>query len=717
MLTAVAEFTSILSNKINNVRIYKGYAEITRLISADNRQGYHTIKIDSLPSHIVHESFNIKTLREGHNGIQVLSTALLLKPTDKTTRENNEFRCLLSVLKQLRAYYLTISYSLRLKLDQHQRFLMTMGRRINTFFSPSVNGIDGDNMSIEDIEGLIVFQQNQTTAKFNEIFTIQQRLNETNSKLNMLKSIVKELRGNKKINPLPPSLCSDEYISSSLCSQLPFKPMRFSAPKTEYELQFEAFIPSKLAKDNKKLNYFELSYLVPSVNWEAQYDLYLNRNRKSRAKYELTAHLFASIRQDTREAWNNVSVEISNTKPILSIFNPTPESRSVKLEHTKLLINRKKKKIIDNFSDESFIPFNFALDRRYNIQSRELASQRILVSSSRFPVHLVTYIVPTLQQTAYLRVFGKNHPEKTTTKNAPLIQSNSARVFLGETLSGISAVGAFMPGDNFNILVGVDDNIDISTTRKRTNSKKYSETSRWFGWGKKLSTVRTEDFLFDVKSRYYNYTSNSPHKLKLILLSETLPQSVDPEIKINLLSPNPSIVYHIKAVKDIEMEEEEVLQSVLDHLHSYHVSSSFNEKVFQHGNRLVWAKLLAPGEFWRTRFKFSIEWPKKENIIMFNEYLPANDQGTIPSFFSSEALFCVPNVQLNLRRKPELCDKHGISLEDIDSNWSQMILLFSMWFCVGLLGWKLCRWTCIWSRIKSIIFFYLDCYSSGRRKF
>lgn len=662
---------------ISNVLVLDGIAEVTRELKVDSlTKGLHTLEITSLPSNLIEQSIKIKVIavKDSNSPIQLLSTFVQRRAVEPSLEPayiklSNTLNALLDHYQALAEMHLQTVNRVELKMKTLQQYTDT----ITT--TPSYTEVDSARVKMIDIEKmseLLLFQDKQTGAMNSELLAAHQKMNQTNTKISHLNSAVDNMKRMKYV-PLPSDFCTD--VDHELCKDLPTSKIifvSFDTSSSYNDLYLDIFVP----REDKGPVTFLLSYMVSPASWDPQYDLYLEnfdpssldkQNLElSHLKYALNMNFFASVTQSTKENWEGVKLQLGTAKPLRNTQSPSPVSHTVKIFKPRLermeaapamlfatasnsMPNKKRSSAPKTmlagssaFFDDDTSPdqmqemdveagyveskvsgdlaaaFVFSPEHPINISSLSSTRQhRILLANTRVPVSLVSYAVPTLQQTAYLKAYGVYSPVSNRGDIIPILDSHAARVFLQGAYSGQTAVPATSPGGNFRVSLGPEQNIKVRTTKvvpKR--SSKEEDKSTWFVTDKQKYRVRTEEFAFTAKNTYYGSTPGDKGQRRLVIFAETIPQSEDDEVKVELQSPDPGKLQRLDKTGTV-YNSEEFLQAVLAHplvVAGQEKGASGAELVFAGGDQLIWVKWMEPGELWRTGFKYRMVWPDGNEI-------------------------------------------------------------------------------------------------------
>lgn len=275
-----------------------------------------------------------------------------------------------------------------------------------------------------------------------------------------------------------------------------------------------------------------LNYLISKAQWFPSYAVRVNSKTNSmQIEYQ------ANIRQNTGENWDDVVVNISTSQPDLS--GNVPTVKPIYLQANPSYKPRKSKDFDPFFDDRNSPP---TLARKAALLLEETTVQvgmtsfsatlptKIAVASgsepSRFPIlsndfeaKFWSEIVSAVEEKGYL---------KAETRNAfdlPLMPGQ-AQVFIDGALTSRVSVPYTIPGDNFELSLGVDDFIIV----------------------KRKETVRETEYagLIDkttVLKRAYTTEVTNFHPLKHeVKIFERFPTSRNEKIMVSRQLPNESAI-------------------------------------------------------------------------------------------------------------------------------------------------------------------------------
>jgi uncharacterized protein (TIGR02231 family) len=173
---------------------------------------------------------------------------------------------------------------------------------------------------------------------------------------------------------------------------------------------------------------------------------------------------------------------------------------------------------------------------------------KTLVASFEADAKLGYLTVPVLASEAYLRA--------TVTNGPLLLLPGQARIFHGSQFVGETRLDSVAPGEEFEVQLGVDDQIKVERKlRRRTTSKAV------------IGSTRTIDIAYEIT------VENHRDRKATVSVHDHIPVSTDGEIKVRTRETNPAPV----STDDL--------------------------------GELTWTLTLSPGESSAIRHRFTVEHP------------------------------------------------------------------------------------------------------------
>jgi len=327
----------------------------------------------------------------------------------------------------------------------------------------------------------------------------------------------------------------------------------------------------------------ELTYHVAGASWRPLYDLVLDGER-------LNVSYLAEITQRTGEDWPEVTLVLSTTRQGLRQTLPElspwyigrlqpPRVRAVRAPAPGAPMSA----AAGSGADESFgapVPapraFAAALPEAKELSAAPAQSEsgaglvytvarplavpsdggphKTLVAKSAADARLDYLTVPVLAPEAYLRA--------TVTNGPLLLLPGQARIFHGPQFVGETHLDSVAPGEEFEVQLGVDDQIKVERKlRRRTTSKAV------------LGSTRTVDI------GYESTVENHRDRKATVSVHDHIPVSTDGDIKVRSRETTPA-------------------PDSTDDL-----------------GELIWTLILPPGESAAVRHRFTVEHPAQVTVV------------------------------------------------------------------------------------------------------
>jgi uncharacterized protein (TIGR02231 family) len=322
-----------------------------------------------------------------------------------------------------------------------------------------------------------------------------------------------------------------------------------------------------------------LSYTVPEASWSPCYDAHvLNPDRAVQLGY------FGIVHQRTGEDWTQVDLTLSTARPSLGGAPPQlcPWTVDVAQEEEKEA-DRLQTFDVKAGKDEAYLagnsvsatriavpmanlPFSLssfsaaAIDAQATSASFKIpvastipsdnSPQKVPITNVRLAVALEYLAIPKQLAAAFLTA------KVTNSSDCPLL-AGAMNVFLDDTFVAASSLRTVMPGEKFDLALGVDDAIAI----KRKFNNRFTESTGLINKGKRV----TYDFTLTVQ--------NNKKTLERVVLLDQVPVSRNEKIVVKMLAPD---------VADVKPEADGTLK---------------------------WTLNLRPGEKRELPLKFSVENP------------------------------------------------------------------------------------------------------------
>ncbi|WP_414624463.1 mucoidy inhibitor MuiA family protein [Calothrix sp. CCY 0018] len=289
----------------------------------------------------------------------------------------------------------------------------------------------------------------------------------------------------------------------------------------------------------------EVSYVVNSASWKPLYDIRVDSKTKS-----VNLGYLAQIIQNTSEDWTNVNLTLSTAKPGSGTLPPKPQpwyidipqpgmkrrrasrfasvpmaaqSRSFEFEEDNLfgeieeLENTIEADVITAEVSQEGNVVTFNLDGNGNIPS-DGTPHKTTIFQDDYPCNFGYIAMPRLVSFAYLQANVKNN------SNGSTLLPGKANIFRDNIFVGTSELENTVPGEEFNLNLGIDEGVKIERDLiEREVDKRFIGNLRKITYGYKLQISN----LLDTQA-----------KLELI---EQLPVSRNEQIKVRLNRTNPQI--------------------------------------------------------------------------------------------------------------------------------------------------------------------------------
>jgi len=334
-----------------------------------------------------------------------------------------------------------------------------------------------------------------------------------------------------------------------------------------------------------------LAYTVPGASWVPSYDARVMSSERT-----VQLDYFGIVRQRTGEDWKDVSLTLSTARPSLGgaapvlsvwnldVYNPIAlrgqlerdEMRKREMGYSAKALNAPAAvnmqtltsnvggmAMADEVKDADFATAtieagatsaSFKIAVSSSIPS-DNSPQRVPVTSASLKAVPEYLTVPKRQTTAFLTSKVVN------SSDFPLL-AGAMNVFLDGTFVATSGLRTVMPGEKFDLALGVDDGIAIK--HKRVN--KFTEDTGLTNSGKRI----TYEYLITVQ--------NNKKSTERVIVADQVPLSRNEKIVVKLLSPD---------AREVKPTDEGTLKWTLD---------------------------LKPGEKRELTVKFTVDYPNDVNV-------------------------------------------------------------------------------------------------------
>ncbi|HEY5551234.1 MAG TPA: mucoidy inhibitor MuiA family protein [Opitutaceae bacterium] len=293
-----------------------------------------------------------------------------------------------------------------------------------------------------------------------------------------------------------------------------------------------------------------LSYAVPDASWQPSYDA-----RALSADREVRLDYFGIVRQRTGEDWNNVALTLSTARPSLGgaappmtpwqldvyeLRRPAPDAVILgpgsggKLErrgYTGSIGSADEPTfgMADAFSppppppleagfssatvDTAATSAAFKIEVACTIPS-DNSPQKVPVTSMSLAAQPEYLTAPKRQAAAFLTSKVENSSE------FPLL-AGAMNVFLDGTFVATSSLRTVMPGEKFDLALGVDEGISI----KHRRVQKFTEDTGITGSGRRI----TYEYLLTIQ--------NNKKSTEKVIVTDQVPLSRNEKIVVKVLAP------------------------------------------------------------------------------------------------------------------------------------------------------------------------------------
>ncbi|HDP79561.1 MAG TPA: mucoidy inhibitor MuiA family protein [Spirochaetes bacterium] len=260
----------------------------------------------------------------------------------------------------------------------------------------------------------------------------------------------------------------------------------------------------------------EISYINYRVNWNPGYDI---RVLTAENATEFTG--YGVVSHSSGEDWVNARVSYSTAQPARRGWIPdlvplyaTVSSKVVRGAVGKIMREKNisqqamNRSILDNvLAESSEKPSDgeqaLGEDGSMETQDKRLGSlvfdvpkraripgdgspHRTAISRHRFPVKFEYLSIPKLSPYAYLQALGKN------TLDTPILQGD-LNIYMGSDFVGSSFTGNILPGEEFELMLGINENIRV----RRTLEERHEKKGGFLSAGRKISygfSIRVENY-------------------------------------------------------------------------------------------------------------------------------------------------------------------------------------------------------------------------------
>ncbi|WP_417448781.1 mucoidy inhibitor MuiA family protein [Kordiimonas sp.] len=313
---------------------------------------------------------------------------------------------------------------------------------------------------------------------------------------------------------------------------------------------------------------FDISYLVHSASWGITTDANLN-TEATQAEINLTA----DVRQSSGEAWDNVNLSLSTSRPSWNIAAP-----EMNPEFLRVYDRDEMRRPIDAAAEYAPAPRAMADQKAERLQSSQMVSQTATTYDMSFNLNNSASVPSTGTPQQYLMQTVSLDAD-IITRITPRYDSQNAYVYADVIIDGLphlSSVSAklsrdghyagrgrwpnLLQGEKTELPFGTDSGIKVETI---TSPSRDGDTGFF---GKK--NVEEERLVYRV--------TNNRDKKAVVEVTDRLPVPAHEDVKVELLKGATQAT-----TKDVDSK----------------------------AGVITWKKELAPGEVWEIRHEYRITYP------------------------------------------------------------------------------------------------------------
>jgi uncharacterized protein (TIGR02231 family) len=336
-----------------------------------------------------------------------------------------------------------------------------------------------------------------------------------------------------------------------------------------------------------------LKYAVPGASWAPSYDA---RLRAAERAVELA--YFGLVRNGTGEDWNVIALTLSTARPslgggapelspwIVDVMRPrVADEEMARMDAFKLREERARGSVAKSAMAGAPAPAEAGEDKEAGVMAATVETgvtsatfsipvavtlpanntvQKVPIATAKLAADLQYQATPKLLEAAFLSANAVN------TTDYPFL-AGAMNTFLDDTFVAASHLKTVMPGEKFELALGVDEGIAI----KRRLVNRFSEDTGLTSKGRRI----TYEYLITI--------TNNKKTAERVVFKEPTPVSRNEKIEVSLLTPSERDVGTKEKPKEVTREEDA---------------------------RLVWRLDLKPGEKREVSLKFSVEHPASLNV-------------------------------------------------------------------------------------------------------
>ena len=566
-----------IDSTITAVTVYSDRAIVTRTVVQEFPVGEHTLSFENLPSALLDPS--LQTSAFGVSGATILDVSAQNVFAESTA--NERAKSIEDQIRNLQKQRRVLDD--RGKILEEQRAFVQRMLQASTNSSAGTAGSAAARLSLDEWQKLFTYSEESLSKLSAEQQSIDGQREELEAKQSALERQLNELRG-----------------------------ARGRQSKT---------VTVRIALKAAGRLSVALRYSIPNAGWSSAYDARLRS-----ADRAIDLSYFGIVRNGTGEDWKNVALTLSTARPnlgggapelqpwIADIVRSRPASASytsssvsinpdmvgevrMVLAPTDAELGRNLPLVGSNVLDlvtvrggkPTALPSpppaetdaallvagveanvssaTFRIPVPVSIGGNNI-SQKVTIYDTRLQATLQYQSTPKLLEAAFLNASATN------TTDYPLL-AGPMNTFFDDTFIAASNLKSVMPGEKFDLALGVDDGISV----KRRMVSRFTEDT-----GMTNKTHRTT-------YEYLITLTNNKTSSERVVFKEPIPQSRDEKIVVKLLTPQEKEVGTVSNPREITREE---------------------------NGRLVWRVTLKPGEKREFSLKTSVEHPAELAVSGLN---------------------------------------------------------------------------------------------------
>jgi len=217
----------------------------------------------------------------------------------------------------------------------------------------------------------------------------------------------------------------------------------------------------------------------------------------------------------------------------------------------------------------------FVIDRKSNIAS-DSKEHKVTIAMIPLTPDVRFFATPQLEQQAYLQA------RSTNTSQYPLLESDSASVFIDGSFISKTRMELTAPGEAFNLFLGVDAAIKVEHRTLKNTSTKGKE-------GKMLAKKEPSKKVVEYRTMLHN-TKNVAVEITVV---ELCPRTSDDRVMVDVILPHGLLT---SGANDTATSGEGQLKT----------GGAMQNKIT---NNVVFSRTLAAGAKVELPFSYTISWP------------------------------------------------------------------------------------------------------------